>query len=75
MLGWIIGISVYMLFGFIYGTVMLFLIISEDANDETGEFDSGGARILSFVFCVIFWIIFIPITIIYRIYNKIKGGN
>jgi len=75
MIGCIIGIILYLTIGFFYGLLMLFLIISEDANDEQGEFDSGGARMLLLLSCTIFWIILIPASIIYKLYYKIKGGN
>lgn len=76
MIGWIIGgLISYNIIGFIYALTMLTIIISEDKNDLEGEFDSGGARIMFILTCTTCWIILIPITITYRLYRKIKGGN
>lgn len=71
----IVGGIIYILIGFIYGITMLCLIISEDQNDLEGEFDSGGARVMLLFVCSICWIILIPLSIIYKVYYKFKGGN
>ena len=76
MIGWIIsGLILYNLIGFIYGLIMLLIIISEDRLDEHGEFDSRESRCLLLLICTTCWIILIPSVIVYRIYIKFKGGN
>lgn len=76
MIGWIvIGIILYFLLGFIYAIITLLCITEEDSKNGINEFDSGGDRLIFILVCNIFWIILIPIAIIYRIYYKIKGGN
>lgn len=71
----IVGGIIYIFIGFIYGITMLCLIISEDRNDSDSEFDSGGTRIVLLLVCSVCWIILIPLSIIYKIYYKFKGGN
>ena len=76
MIGWIIGgLILYNIIGFIYGLIMLLIIVSEDHLDEQREFDHGGSRCLLLLICTTCWIILIPSVIIYRIYIKFKGGN
>lgn len=76
MIGWIIGgLIIYNIIGFIYALTMLTIVIGEDKNDPEGEFDSAGVRLMFILTCVTCWIILIPITLIYRFYNKLKGGN
>ena len=72
---WIIGLLVYDIIGFIYGIIMLFLIINDEDLDNKDEFDPEENKCLIVIICTIGWIILIPFIVIYRLYNKIKGGN
>lgn len=75
MVNLIVGGLIYILIGFIYGIVMLYIVISEDKNDPEEQFINGEVKVLFLLTCSLGWIILIPLSIIYRIYNKIKGGN
>lgn len=71
----VIGILIYFIIGFIYSLAKLYIIISEDENDPQQEFNSKSIRVLFLFICTIFWSIIILLTIIYRLYDKLKGGN
>lgn len=71
----VIGILIYLIIGFIYSLAKLYIIISEDKNDPQQEFNSKSIRVLFLLICTIFWSIIILLTIIYRLYDKLKGGN
>lgn len=76
MIGWIIlGVLLYLIIGFFYATIIIFLYVSEVEIDRRSENETGGSNLIFFMFCTLFWIILIPITLIYKLYEKIKGGN
>lgn len=50
---WIIGILVYSIIRFIYGIIMLFLIISDEDLDDKDEFDLEENKCLIVIICTI----------------------
>ena len=68
-------VIIYNLIGFIFGLIMLTIIYYQDTKEDIKEFDSHSERCLVIIICMISWIILIPTIIIYRIYNKLKGGK
>ena len=46
MMNLIVGGLIYILIGFIYGIVMLYIVISEDKNDPEEQFINGEVKVL-----------------------------
>lgn len=63
---WLVGIIVYIIIGFIFGTTMNLLYVSEQNIND----DNNSVGIIIFLLCMLFWPIILPVVIFNTIFNK-----